>query len=426
MAGGTDRLSDVRVRAFMKGVLRGTASTKKLADGGGLYITITPAGTAVWRVKYRIGGLERLFSPGPYPSVSLAEARTARDEVRKLLRDGRDPVVARRERRAQGTIRGAHTFTQAAEHWLTRRKVGWSAIHYDTSKRAIERDVLPHLGSLPMTSITTPMITRVIEKIVRRGSNETAGKILFNVRRIFALAATTNPAVDANVADPVKEVLFQSKAYAPRPALLDWKGLGDLMRNAEVAPLSPSVRMAHRLVAFTAQRIKNIVEATWDQFDLDRDVPCWTIPRSLMKVKQGRHHDQKVLLGPTITGELRTWRAMTGGTGYVFPSPMGNAHITREALEKCYRVTLQLANTHSVHGWRASLSTLARDAGFSRDVVELTLDHVNDNAVARAYDRGERLTERVELMFWWNANLLAAQQGAAVIPHRVKGAASVR
>jgi integrase len=77
-------------------------------------------------------------------------------------------------------------------------------------------------------------------------------------------------------------------------------------------------------------------------------------------------------------------------------------------------VTLGLAKKHSPHGWRSALSTLARDAGFSPDVVELTLDHVHDNAVARAYDRGERLTERLRLMAWWDDQLRPAEHPAVL------------
>ena len=67
------------------------------------------------------------------------------------------------------------------------------------------------------------------------------------------------------------------------------------------------------------------------------------------------------------------------------------------------------------YGWRSSLSTLARDQGFAREVVELALDHAHDNEVARAYDRGERFTQRVELFNWWGEQLAAAQHGAKII-----------
>jgi len=59
----------------------------------------------------------------------------------------------------------------------------------------------------------------------------------------------------------------------------------------------------------------------------------------------------------------------------------------------------------SPHGWRSALSTLAKDAGWSRDVVELTLDHVHDTAVVPAYDRGERRVERIQLAAWWDTQL---------------------
>jgi integrase len=100
----------------------------------------------------------------------------------------------------------------------------------------------------------------------------------------------------------------------------------------------------------------------------------------------------------------------------VFPSPQGGKHIGRESIEKVYRVTLKLEGKHSPHGWRSAFSTLARDQGFARDVVELALDHAHDNEVARAYDRGERFTRRVELFNWWGEHIAAAQRGAKIIP----------
>ena len=79
-----------------------------------------------------------------------------------------------------------------------------------------------------------------------------------------------------------------------------------------------------------------------------------------------------------------------------------------------------LDEKHSPHGWRSSFSTLARDNGTARDVVELALDHVHDNEVARAYDRGERFDERVKLLDWWGKQLAIAQRGATIIPLKTK------
>lgn len=418
MGGGTDRLTDVQVRAFIRKAREGTAATKKLSDGGGLYLTLTPVGTPVWRIKYRHGGKERLFAVGVYPEVTLDGARRQRELVRNDLKEGRDPVQVKRLTKAAAMVSGSNTFTAAAEAWLAKRKREWSAIHYLKTSQALERDVLPALGTLPVADITAPMLARVIEKIIGRDANVSAAKILSSVRGIFELAQVRQGAViRENPAIAVRAVLTRSNPRRPRPALLAFAPLGDVLRRTELSAISPAVRVCLTLVAYTASRIGNAVEAKWSEFALDSEAPCWTVPRSQMKMQDGRPHDHKVLLGPTITTKLRQWKLMTGGRGFVFPSPHhDNAHVTREALEKVYRVTLGLSGKHSVHGWRASFVTLARDHGFERDAVELSLDHIHDTAVVRAYDRGERLIGRIELMRWWGHQLDRAQSGIQIPP----------
>jgi integrase len=201
------------------------------------------------------------------------------------------------------------------------------------------------------------------------------------------------------------------------PALLTWPELGDVLRSAETARISPAVRMAHRLCAFSAARIDNIVRAEWHEFHLDHEPPMWIIPRAKMKAKE-RDHDHKVILGPTIAAELRQWRANVGGKGYLFASASKKGRVTAEAVEKVYRETLGLRDKHTPHGWRAAFSTLAKDNGHDKDAVELALDHVHTGEVQRAYDRGERLKLRIELAQWWDAQLAHAQRGADVVPFK--------
>jgi integrase len=406
---GTSRLSDRAVQAFIAQARAGKAAKKKLFDGGGLYLTLTPAGTAVWRLKYRFHGKERIQALGVHSELGLIGARARREAVKAQLRADLDPVVERVNRTASAT-----TFGDVASQWLETRRRDWSAIHGAKTGQALERDVLPKIGRLRVGDITPAVIAPVIEAIARRGSLETAGKVLWNVGAIFRFAQARGFCRD-NPAIPVREILPKRKQHSQRPALLEFAALGELLRKAEVVPISPPVRVAHRLIAFTGARIGNVITAEWPEFLLDAEVPEWRIPRQKMKVR-GRTFDHRIVLGPTIANELRIWRRATGGRGFLFPSPTGRAHITHEALEKVYRVTLQLEGVHSPHGWRSSFSTLARDAGLSREVVELALDHIHDSAVARAYDRGERFDERVRLMYWWDAQLSAAQDGGTPLP----------
>lgn len=420
---GNQKLSIKQIDAFIVRHRAGKeAPHTKLSDGDGMYLTVTKAGTPVWRVKYRHGGAEGTYSIGAYPEVSLTAARSERERVRSLLKVGQNPVQAKALERAASVASSGNTFETISNEWLRQRQKQWSAVHYEKSSRAMERDVLPALGRLPMAEIRPAMITSVVERIASRGALDTARKVRQHVAGVFRLAQARGLCdYRENPADPAREVLPRKALQKRRPALLKWTELGDVLRRAELARSSPSVRLAHRLCAFSAARISNVVTARWPEFDLEGDVPSWTIPRAKMKA-QDRQHDHKVILGPTIAAELREWKALTGGKGNVFPSPaMPSQPISRESLEKFYRVTLGLSDIHTPHGWRSALSTLAKDeGGFERDVVELALDHVHDNDVVRAYDRGLRLAQRVKLMAWWDSELSRAQRGGDVVPMKAR------
>ena len=415
MSGGiSGRLTDKAIRAFIGKEARGS----RISDGGGLYLFITSPKNASWRIKYRINGKEKVYTIGIYPLVSLAVARVTLIEVKSLIRENKDPVTQRRISRSEASAASGNTFESVADDWLIMKKQQWSEVHYIKSSRAFKRDIYPVFGKLPIASITPSIVAKVIEDIHKRGALETATRILQHLNGVFRYAQAKG-LCGVNPASSASEILPNKKIGGRMPALLDFASLGDILRRANMANISPSVRMAHRLCAFTAARIGNVVSAEWNEFNFKDIQPFWNIPRIKMKVKS-RLSEHRIPLSPEIENELREWKNTYGGKGYVFPSPTGGKHIGRESIEKMYRVTLRLEGKHSPHGWRSSFSTLARDHGFSRDVVELALDHIHDNEVARAYDRGERLIERIKLFKWWGEQLAAAQRGAKIISLKTK------
>lgn len=407
MGGGINKLSDVALKAFLKK----KAPSSKLADGGGLHLFITPAGFPTWRIKYRMASKERLFSIGPYPDISLAAARAELAKVKSLLREHKDPVAERRLQRAEGFAASERTFAVVTEDWLSKKKKEWSEGHYTKSARAFERDVLPHLGRLPIASISTSMVSAVVERIHGRDAQETAKRVLTQIIGVFRFAMAmgwcrTNPATESGA------ILPRKSEPGRMAALLALRDLGDLLRRADAARMSRPVYMAHRLLAFTAMRITNIVEARWCEFELDAEQPVWQIPRQNLKKKDKRFPDHRVPLAPSLVKELKEWRKVCSNEVFVFPSPADAAKpVSREALEKAYRVTLGLADIHSPHGWRSSMTSNALDNGFDREVVLTATDHTHDTEVALAYDRAERFEQRVALFMWWGEQLVAAQAG---------------
>ena len=74
-------LTDTAIRK-----LRPTDKPFKLGDSAGLYLLIKPNGSKLWYMKYRIDGKEKKLAFGPYPDVSLLNARQLRDAARRSLR----------------------------------------------------------------------------------------------------------------------------------------------------------------------------------------------------------------------------------------------------------------------------------------------------------------------------------------------------
>ena len=229
---GVERLTAKSIESWLKNP--GKGPVKKLADGGGLYLVRLPSGGASWQIKYSLAGAERTYSVGPASSTSLATARAERKRVKDEIKQGIDPVRARRVERAATISSSGELFEDLALAWLKKEQAGWSGIHHEKSKRAIERDVLPYLGDLPVAKITPAMVSKVIERIQNRGVRETAGKVLQHVRSIFKYAAAKGLRTD-NPAEPVSEILRRPDSVRHHPALLTFPELGEALRRAEVA-----------------------------------------------------------------------------------------------------------------------------------------------------------------------------------------------
>ncbi|MGC2458549.1 MAG: Arm DNA-binding domain-containing protein [Gallionellaceae bacterium] len=103
----------------MQGIRRAKSAWQEAFRRWGLYLLITPAGSASWRIKYRIDGKEKTYSIGNYPEVSLAAARVELGEVKALLRENKDPVTQRRINRAETSASSDNTFEAVAGVWLT-------------------------------------------------------------------------------------------------------------------------------------------------------------------------------------------------------------------------------------------------------------------------------------------------------------------
>src|SRR5262249_29257902 len=154
------------------------------------------------------------------------------------------------------------------------------------------------------------------------------------------------------------------------PAVTDLIGVGEILRGARAADPSKGIQRAHILIAFTAQRVSEVVGAAWSEFDLDAGI--WTIPRDRMKRKDEERGPHQIPIPPVLLAQLHDWRTADGsGMSLVCAAPRNASRfVTPEGVEKFYRDVLGLQGKHSPHSWRSAFSTIARDAGQDGDVIE--------------------------------------------------------
>ncbi|MCX5614407.1 tyrosine-type recombinase/integrase [Bombella saccharophila] len=361
------------------------------ADSGGLAIRVLPNGSKLWQFRYRIGGKENTLSIGPYPAVSLSQARQARDKAKADLRTGRDPNVTRKQEKAAAA--GIANRLQAiGEEWLRINTPRWTAKHAGQVKKTLEQFVWPKLGNVPVAEITPPMVLAVIRDMEKRSAIETSRRVCQRISAIFS-HAIAHGMTDTNPARDLKSVLLPV-VHSPRPALTDIAAIHQLFADVESRPARPTTFLALRFLALTGVRPGEVCGARWDEIN----GVIWSIPAARMKMKRAH----VVPLSRQALEILEVLRTLTGDAPYLFPSQHDiNRPLSGNAIGYCLnRAGYQ--GTHCPHGFRSSMSTIMntrrpKESAF----IELILAHEKNDKVAAVYNRAQYLDERREILQEW-------------------------
>lgn len=399
-------LKDVSIRNLKVG-----AKPYRLRDGDGLFLYVPPSGVMAWQFRYKLDGRSQTLTVGKLSDMSLAEARKRAEKARTAAADGMNLTIAKRVAKAKIARDEGNTFRAMADSWIRRRRdPAWSATHRAQVQASIDNH-LDALYPLPVTEITAALVAPMLAKAEHRAPLMFE-KVRARLHRILDHAVTRGALERNPLPKPEPERRRNRRLF---PAVTDVSGVGAILRAARAADPSKGIQRAHLLIAFTAQRISEVVGAAWSEFDLDAGT--WTIPRTRMKRKDEQRGPHEIPIPPAMLQQLRQWRIADGLDGtLVCPAPRDSSRpVTPEGVEKFYRDALGLQGKHSPHSWRSAFSTIARDAGKDGDVIEAQLDHVVGNSVASAYDRAKRFDLRRKLMRWYETQLIAARDGAEVI-----------
>jgi integrase len=389
---GKDRLSDARIRAAKQ-----DTKPYKLTDGAGLYVLVSPTGAKLWRSKYRHAGVERSYSIGAYPEVTIAKARAARDQARDWLRDGLDPNVQRRVEHSTVAAAQATTFAAVCEEWFAAKSRKWSANHRDAQRRLLDRFVLPSLGALPVASVEAPHLLECLRAIERRGAHE----LLAKTRQILGQACRYAIATGRRTTDPSAAL---AGAFTRPPvvnrATVSERELPALFKALAKVPAELTTKLAFLFVLATAARPGEVRGATWDEVDQAKKL--WRIGAARMKMRAA-HIVPLSPLALDILKRARELRQTRDPGELIFPG------FTRHGVlsENAFIALLARAGFYgrmTAHGARAAFSSWAHEQEFDAAAVELCLAH-RPPGVQGVYNRALYLDTRRNILTAWGEHL---------------------
>jgi integrase len=387
------------------------------ADGGGLYLRVTPEGSKNWVLRFMLDRRPRWMGLGPLALYGLAEARAKALDARRKRHEGIDPIEARRADRARQRLDAAKaiTFGEVAATYIASHKAGWRnhkhAAQWETTLRTHAAPII----ALPVQSIDTALVLKVLEPIWTTRP-ETASRLRGRVESILDFAKVREFRDGENPArwrghlakllparSKVREVKHHSALpYAELPTFL--------------ARLREQEGIAARALEFailTAARTGEVIGACWNEIDLlDK---TWTVPAARMKA----HREYRVPLSPRALAILDEMQAARNGDAFVFPGRKAGLPLSNMAFLMLLRRMGR--DDLTAHGFRATFKTWASErTSVQNQIVEASLAHVIGDKVEQAYRRGDLFEKRRRLMQQWATFCAAApaQKAQNVTPLR--------
>ena len=354
-----------------------------MRDDKGLYLRVDTSGNKYWILRYWDQKKEHQISLGPYPDLSLKDARIKRDEIQTARAKGENPL----------SIIGhfPQVFADVVAEWLKVRMSDRAESYVRTVRIRLNRYILPKIGAKPLSKITSADILQICRNIENLGHDETARRVKTLIGQVYSFAIAAGYAES----DPTAALqgALKPKIHKHYATFTNPSEIAILMRAMKAYPYTV-MRCAMLFSVYTFARPGEVRSAEWTEIKDD----VWDIPAGKMKMKR-RHI---VPLSSQVKAVLDELRPITGKGRWLFPSPRENGHCMSEnGVRVAFRTIGFTKEQITPHGFRAMFSTIANGHGINRDVIERQLAHVENNTVRGAYNHAEYMPERIKLMQWW-------------------------
>ncbi len=375
---------------------RAAATTKpgSYGDGAGLYLVVSPSGGRKWVYRFSWGGKVTMMGLGSADAVSLADARGLRDEARRVLASGSNPIEARRE--AAKAKAEKPTFGTMADALIEAKASEWRNEKHKAQWAMTLREYCAPLRSKPVDEIDTEAVLSVLQPIWQ-SKPETASRLRGRIEAVLD-AARARGHIPRNEANPARWRGHLDKLLPKRQKLS--RGHHAAMPYSDVPAFVGQLRVRDGLAAMalefcilTATRSGEVLGARWSEIDLPGKV--WTVPAERMKA--AREH--RIPLSERALGILeKLGEARTGE--FVFPGQSAGRPLSNMAMEMTLR--RMKMDSVTVHGFRSAFRDWAgNETHFAREVAEAALAHVVGDKAEQAYRRSDALEKRRGLMEAW-------------------------
>jgi integrase len=376
----------------------------KLADGDGLQLRVKPNGAKTWLLDF-INPYTRKrtsMSFGPYPAVSLAEARKLRMSAKELLAKGLNPKDERDTQQRLTDDENDNTLEHIAGKWFEVKKTKVSENYAIDTWRSIELHLFPYLGKVPINKLTAPKVIDVIRPLSAKGTLETVRRLCQRINEIMVFAVNTGLVSDNPLAAINKAFEVPKKTHMPT---LKPNELPELMQALNVASIKIITRCLIEWQLHTICRPNESAGARWEEIDLK--AKTWSIPAERMKMKR----EHTIPLTDQTLAILEFIKPISGHREFLFPADRTPRKHANESTANVAISRMGFKGRLVAHGLRALASTTLNEQGFDSDVIESCLSHIDANEVRKAYNRSEYLERRQKVMNWWSSHIEQASQG---------------
>lgn len=377
-----------------------------LSDGNGLYLLVKKTGYKIWRFNYisPISNKRRLVSFGNYPEVTLLQARHKRDEYRSSVNQGIDPQEQKQAEIQQSVIEQNNTFRIIADKWIDLQKSkGYTDNTINIIRSSLVNYIYPALGNTPINQLKAKDFIPVLRPLESSGKLDTVKRVIQRINRIMDYAVTQD-IIDINPVVRMSTV-FKSPVTKNQPSLPPSE-LPRVMKAISMASIELQTRCLIEWQLLTITRPIEAVSALWEEIDFNQKI--WTIPADKMKMRR----DHIIPLSKQTIKILEIMKPISGHTRFVFPtlkSPY-NKPMNKETINMSLK-RMGFKGELVAHGFRSLASTALNEQGFDYDLIEVSLAHVDKNAVRAIYNRANYLDKRRDMMQWWGDFVEQASKG---------------